>query len=86
MILLFSQRSGGSLDQRRDMEDATREIEARDTTTSAPVDLSEGELTRLQAKDPTLEVFRNSARGGSILAGRGYFERDGLLFMCRYGG
>ena len=46
----------------------------------APVDLSAEEISRLQAEDPTLEAVRNSARGGSKSADRGYFERDGLLY------
>ncbi|ETW98513.1 MAG: hypothetical protein ETSY2_42715 [Candidatus Entotheonella gemina] len=58
----------------------THATEANGTTPPSPVNISAEEISCLQAEDPTLEAVRKSARGGSKSAGRGYFEREGLLY------
>ena len=45
-----------------------------------PLEMTAGELSKLQQGDNSLEAIRQAARGGVSTAGRGFFERDRLIY------
>ena len=45
-----------------------------------PLDITAGELRKFQASDSSLDAVRKTARRESEIAGRGVFNRDGLLY------
>ena len=45
-----------------------------------PLAMTAGELSKIQQEDESLETIRQAARGEVSTAGRGFFERDGLIY------
>ena len=45
-----------------------------------PLQMTAGELSKLQQEDSSLEAIRKAAKGEASTAGRGFFEQNGLLY------
>ena len=45
-----------------------------------PLEMTAGELLKLQQEDKTFEAVHQAAKGGVSTAGRGFFERDVLIY------
>ena len=45
-----------------------------------PLEMAASELSKIQQEDDSLEAIRQAARGGVSTAGRGFFEKDGLIY------